>query len=162
MYIGFKSKLILNSSPGASVGFLSTSLQPSIYQVGLILIYSLYFIANSVTDVGKSRLASVFIAFLCPRRSRRASSLCFDTPFFRSGTYYYKPDNQHSCCPHYTIRYYVGSAFPGRYTYSLSSLDAAAFHSRREQRQAINRWNKYVEGQDYTHKAAILCPKSRE
>ena len=112
MYIGFKSKLILSSSPGASVGFLSTSLQPSIYQVGLILIYLLYFIANSLTDVGRSRLASVIIALLCPRRSRRASSLCFDIPFFRSGTYYYKPDIQHSCCPHYTIRYYVAPPFP--------------------------------------------------
>lgn len=33
-------------------------------------------------------------------------------PSLRSGTYYYKPDNQHSCCPHYTIRYHVAPHFP--------------------------------------------------
>ena len=70
VYIGFKSKLILGSSPGASVGFLSTFLQPSVYQK--------------------------FV----------------DRGWRRSGTYYYKPDNHHSCCPHYTIRYYVAPLFP--------------------------------------------------
>ncbi|KAL8742596.1 MAG: hypothetical protein Q9190_004950 [Brigantiaea leucoxantha] len=62
----------------------------------------------------------------------------------RSGTLYYKPDCRNSCCPHYTIR-----------------LDAKNFQSIKDQRQAVNRWNKYVLGQEYIFKAARLCPKSR-
>lgn len=63
----------------------------------------------------------------------------------RSGTLYYKQNLQRSCCPHYTLR-----------------LEASAYQSRRDQRKAINRWNKFVLGPEYIRKAARLCPRSRE
>ncbi|KAL2872797.1 arginyltransferase [Aspergillus lucknowensis] len=63
----------------------------------------------------------------------------------RSGTLYYKQNLQRSCCPHYTMR-----------------LEAAAYKPRRDQRKAINRWNKFVLGPEYIRRAAYLCPKTRE
>ncbi|KAI9368448.1 arginine-tRNA-protein transferase [Aspergillus egyptiacus] len=63
----------------------------------------------------------------------------------RSGTLYYKQNLQRSCCPHYTIR-----------------LEASAYKPRRDQRKAINRWNKFVLGPEYIRRAAYLCPKTRE
>ncbi|KAJ5594882.1 Arginyl-tRNA--protein transferase 1 [Penicillium hispanicum] len=68
-----------------------------------------------------------------------------DRGWRRSGTLYYKQNLQRSCCPHYTLR-----------------LEASAFHPRRDQRKAINRWNKFILGPEYMRKAARLCPKSRE
>jgi arginine-tRNA-protein transferase len=41
-------------------------------------------------------------------------------------------------------------------------LEASAFKARRDQRKAINRWNKYVLGPEYIRKSAELCPKTRE
>ena len=41
---------------------------------------------------------------ITPLAQARACQLQSDT-VNRSGTYYYKPDNRHHCCPHYTIRY---------------------------------------------------------
>ncbi|KMK61725.1 arginine-tRNA-protein transferase, putative [Aspergillus fumigatus Z5] len=63
----------------------------------------------------------------------------------RSGTLYYKQNLPRSCCPHYTIR-----------------LEAPAFKPRKDQRQAVNRWNKFVLGPEYIRRAAYLCPKTRE
>lgn len=63
----------------------------------------------------------------------------------RSGTLYYKQNLQRSCCPHYALR-----------------LEASAFKPRKDQRKAINRWNKFVLGPEYIRKAARLCPKTRE
>lgn len=65
--------------------------------------------------------------------------------FRRSGTLLYKPDQIAACCPHYTIR-----------------LDADAFHASKDQRQALNRFNRYILGDDYIKEAARLYPKSRE
>ncbi|PLB55707.1 Arginyl-tRNA-protein transferase [Aspergillus steynii IBT 23096] len=62
----------------------------------------------------------------------------------RSGTLYYKPNLQRSCCPHYTMR-----------------MEASAFKPRKDQRKAINRWNKFILGPEYIRRAAYLCPKSR-
>jgi hypothetical protein len=45
---------------------------------------------------------------------------------------------------------------------NLSRLDAHGFKAKKEQRQAINRWNNFVLGQEYVRKAARLCPRSRE
>ena len=42
------------------------------------------------------------------------------------------------------------------------SLDATAFDPRKDQRQAINKWSKYILGADYIHLAARFCPKTRE
>ena len=44
----------------------------------------------------------------------------------------------------------------------MISLDATAFRSRKDQRQAINRFKHYVLGHEYLQKAARLCPKTRE
>ncbi|KAB8235495.1 arginine-tRNA-protein transferase [Aspergillus alliaceus] len=63
----------------------------------------------------------------------------------RSGTLYYKQNLQRSCCPHYTMR-----------------LEASAFKSRRDQRKALNRWNKFILGPEYIRRAAYLCPRTRE
>lgn len=41
-------------------------------------------------------------------------------------------------------------------------LEATAFKSRKDQRKAINRWNKFVLGPEYIRRAAYLCPKTRE
>lgn len=63
----------------------------------------------------------------------------------RSGTLYYRQNLQRSCCPHYTLR-----------------LEAASFKPSKDQRQAVNRWNRYVLGPEYIWNAARLCPKTRE
>lgn len=68
-----------------------------------------------------------------------------DRGWRRSGQIYYKPDLPRSCCPHYTIR-----------------LLAEDFKPRRDQKRAVNRWNKYILGSEYIRKAAQLCPRSRE
>ncbi|CAM1509204.1 Fc.00g029430.m01.CDS01 [Cosmosporella sp. VM-42] len=57
----------------------------------------------------------------------------------------YRPDQQHSCCPHYTIR-----------------LDSNEFKPSRDHRQTINRFNRYVIGDAYAKEAARLYPKSRD
>lgn len=57
----------------------------------------------------------------------------------------YRPNQRRSCCPHYTIR-----------------LDSHEFKPSRTQRQTINRFNKFVLGEDYTKEAARLHPKSKE
>jgi arginyl-tRNA---protein transferase len=36
------------------------------------------------------------------------------------------------------------------------------FKPRRDQRQAVNRWNKYVLGDEYMKESARLHPKSKE
>ncbi|KAJ4190861.1 Arginyl-tRNA--protein transferase 1, variant 2 [Fusarium falciforme] len=63
----------------------------------------------------------------------------------RSGTLMYRPDQRRSCCPHYTIR-----------------LDSSQFKPSRDQRQTINRFNRYVMGETYTKEVARLHPKSRD
>ncbi|EEU42442.1 uncharacterized protein NECHADRAFT_93290 [Fusarium vanettenii 77-13-4] len=57
----------------------------------------------------------------------------------------YRPDQRRSCCPHYTIR-----------------LDSSQFKPSRDQRQTINRFNRYVMGETYTKEVARLHPKSRD
>jgi arginine-tRNA-protein transferase len=63
----------------------------------------------------------------------------------RSGTLLYRPNQRASCCPHYTIR-----------------LDALAFKATKEQRQAVNRFNRYVLGEGYIKESARIYPKSKE
>lgn len=63
----------------------------------------------------------------------------------RSGTLLYRPNQRHSCCPHYTLR-----------------LDSSQFKATKDQRQAINRFNKFVTGEAYVKDAARLYPRSRQ
>ncbi|KAE9375407.1 arginine-tRNA-protein transferas-like protein 1 [Stipitochalara longipes BDJ] len=63
----------------------------------------------------------------------------------RSGSLLYKPDQQASCCPQYTIR-----------------LDSELFHASKDQRQALNRFNKHILGDFYIKDTARLYPRSRE
>lgn len=63
----------------------------------------------------------------------------------RSGNLLYRPNQKDCCCPHYTIR-----------------LDASGFHPSRDQRQALNRFNKHILGERYLSECARLHPKSRD
>ncbi|KAI7159601.1 arginine-tRNA-protein transferase-like protein 1 [Hortaea werneckii] len=81
----------------------------------------------------------------------RSKSLCphhyqilMDRGWRRSGTILYLPDAARSCCPHYTIR-----------------LPAADFKPGKDQRQSLNRWNRYVLGEKYMKEASIKYPKSK-
>ncbi|KAL1912758.1 Arginyl-tRNA--protein transferase 1 [Sporothrix stenoceras] len=67
-----------------------------------------------------------------------------DAKFGRSGTLLYRPNQKDACCPHYSIR-----------------LDSDAFHASRDQRQAINRFNRYIIGDSYAKQAARVNPRSR-
>ncbi|KAK4122690.1 hypothetical protein N657DRAFT_474138 [Parathielavia appendiculata] len=62
----------------------------------------------------------------------------------RSGTLLYRPNQKHSCCPHYTLR-----------------LDSAQFKPTKDQRQAVNRFNRHILGDSYAREAARLHPRSR-
>ncbi|KAI3393360.1 hypothetical protein diail_4398, partial [Diaporthe ilicicola] len=63
----------------------------------------------------------------------------------RSGTLLYRPNQKSACCPHYTLR-----------------LDSAQFKPSRDQRQAVNRFNRFVTGEDYAKEAARRYPLTRE
>ncbi|KAI1083800.1 arginine-tRNA-protein transferase [Whalleya microplaca] len=77
--------------------------------------------------------------------SPRSYQSLIDRCWRRSGTLIYRPNQKDACCPHYTIR-----------------LDASRFKASKDQRQAVNRFNKYVIGDTYAREAARLYPKSRE
>ncbi|KAK4038694.1 arginine-tRNA-protein transferase [Parachaetomium inaequale] len=62
----------------------------------------------------------------------------------RSGTLLYRPNQKHSCCPHYTLR-----------------LDSTQFKPTKDQRQAVNRFNRHIIGDAYASEAARLHPRSR-
>ncbi|ESZ93942.1 hypothetical protein SBOR_5645 [Sclerotinia borealis F-4128] len=68
-----------------------------------------------------------------------------DRGWRRSGSLLYKPDLRDSCCPQHTIR-----------------LDSHQFHATKDQRQVLNRFNRYILGDTYTKETARLYPKSRE
>ncbi|KAK5997321.1 Arginyl-tRNA--protein transferase 1 [Cladobotryum mycophilum] len=68
-----------------------------------------------------------------------------DRSWRRSGKLLYRPNQRKSCCPHYTIR-----------------LDSTQFRPSRDQRQAVNRFNKHITGDSYLKQAARLYPRSRE
>lgn len=57
----------------------------------------------------------------------------------------YRPNQKSACCPHYTLR-----------------LDSAQFKPSRDQRQAVNRFNRFVTGEDYAKEAARRYPLTRE
>ncbi|KAK4202600.1 putative Arginyl-tRNA--protein transferase [Triangularia verruculosa] len=63
----------------------------------------------------------------------------------RSGTLLYRPNQKNSCCPHYTLR-----------------LDSAQYKPTKDQRQAVNRFNRHVLGETYARDAARRYPQSRE
>ncbi|KAL1305172.1 hypothetical protein AAFC00_002093 [Neodothiora populina] len=68
-----------------------------------------------------------------------------DRGWRRSGSLVYKPDVFRACCPHYTIR-----------------LPVASLVTTRDQRQALNRWNKYVLGESYIQEVSQRFPKTKE
>ncbi|KAI1173173.1 arginine-tRNA-protein transferase [Nemania sp. FL0916] len=82
-------------------------------------------------------------------RSLSMSPSCYqalvDRSWRRSGTLLYRPNQRDACCPHYTLR-----------------VDSALFRPTRDQRQTINRFNRFVVGDAYVKEAARLYPKSRE
>ncbi|KAK9451104.1 arginine-tRNA-protein transferase [Limtongia smithiae] len=64
-----------------------------------------------------------------------------DRGFRRSGKYLYKPDLLNSCCPQYAIR-----------------LAVAQFKPSKEHRQAINRFNRFVLGEEYENALKKYAP----
>ncbi|KAI1366115.1 arginine-tRNA-protein transferase [Xylaria arbuscula] len=82
-------------------------------------------------------------------KSLSMSAACYqaliDRSWRRSGTLLYRPNQRDSCCPHYTLR-----------------IDSTRFRPTKDQRQAINRFNRFVVGDAYTKEAARRYPKSRE
>ncbi|KAI0974777.1 arginine-tRNA-protein transferase [Xylaria arbuscula] len=68
-----------------------------------------------------------------------------DRSWRRSGTLLYRPNQRDACCPHYSLR-----------------IDSTRFRPTKDQRQAINRFNKFVVGDVYAQEAARQHPKSRE
>ncbi|KAH6645803.1 arginine-tRNA-protein transferase [Truncatella angustata] len=68
-----------------------------------------------------------------------------DRSWRRSGKLLYRPNQRDSCCPHYTLR-----------------LDSSQVQLAKDQRAAINRFNKYILGDDYIRQSARLYPRSRE
>lgn len=63
----------------------------------------------------------------------------------RSGTLLYRPNQKDACCPHYTLR-----------------LDAPECGPARDQRHAVNRFNRFVLGEDYIKEVARKFPLTRE
>ncbi|KAH6850908.1 arginine-tRNA-protein transferase [Chaetomium sp. MPI-CAGE-AT-0009] len=86
--------------------------------------YSYYAIATSLTPTFYQKLV--------------------DRCWRRSGTLLYRPNQKHSCCPHYTLR-----------------LDSTQFKPTKDQRQAVNRFNRHIIGNTYAREAARLHPRSR-
>ena len=95
-----------------------------------------------------------YLLFYCLGFSYYASTTSLTAEFYqcllnrgwrRSGSLLYKPDQLASCCPQYTIR-----------------LDSELFHASKDQRQALNRFNKHILGDAYIKDTAKLYPRSRE
>jgi arginine-tRNA-protein transferase len=95
-----------------------------------------------------------YLLFYCLGFSYYASTTSLTPEFYqcllnrgwrRSGSLLYKPDQQASCCPQYTIR-----------------LDSELFHASKDQRQVLNRFNKHILGDAYIKDTARLYPRSRE
>ncbi|KAI0518230.1 arginine-tRNA-protein transferase [Xylaria bambusicola] len=82
-------------------------------------------------------------------RSVSMNTACYqaliDRSWRRSGTLLYRPNQRDACCPHYSLR-----------------IDSTRFKPTKDQRQAINRFNKFVVGDAYAKEAARRHPKSRE
>ncbi|KAF2433247.1 arginine-tRNA-protein transferase 1 [Tothia fuscella] len=68
-----------------------------------------------------------------------------DRGWRRSGIILYKPDLQHSCCPHYTIR-----------------LPVDELKARADQRKCISRWNRHVLGEQYIKDSAKTQSKPKK
>ncbi|KAJ4306922.1 Arginyl-tRNA--protein transferase 1 [Collariella sp. IMI 366227] len=86
--------------------------------------YSYYAIAKSLTPAFYQKLV--------------------DRCWRRSGTLLYRPNQKHSCCPHYTLR-----------------LDSTEFKATKDQRQAVNRFNRHILGDTYAGDAARRHPRPR-
>ncbi|KAK5131489.1 hypothetical protein LTR08_000883 [Meristemomyces frigidus] len=77
---------------------------------------------------------------LCPKHYQ----ILMDRGWRRSGSLIYLPDASRSCCPHYTIR-----------------LPASELKPSRDQRQTLNRWNRYVLGEAYSREVSAKYPKTK-
>lgn len=138
-------RLIVQFTLGASLGAISNTLIHSQYQV---LInrgwrrYGVFFLTS------KHVQSAMLFSDMCFCMIVRAITTINRTPSILAayitlfGRYRFT-DPTHICSSEY-------------------SLDSTAFDSRRDQRQAINRFNKYILGQAYRHNAARFCPESRE
>ncbi|KAK3669421.1 Arginyl-tRNA--protein transferase 1 [Recurvomyces mirabilis] len=86
-----------------------------------------------------------------------------DRGWRRSGTLLYMPDVSRSCCPHYTIRYeqQLCSKVSIKVLNHINRLPSADFKPSRDQRQALNRWNRFVLGDKYIQELERKHPKTK-
>ena len=94
--------------------------------------------SNTLSSVGYSYYA--IATSLTPAFYQKLTDRCWR----RSGTLLYRPNQKNSCCPHYTLR-----------------LDSAEFKPTKDQRQAVNRFNRYILGETYAREAARSHPRPR-
>lgn len=71
--------------------------------------------------------------------------MLIDRCWRRSGSLLYRPNQKAACCPHYTLR-----------------LDSTKCNPSKDQRQAANRFNRFVLGEDYAKESARKYPLTRE
>ncbi|KJZ71996.1 hypothetical protein HIM_08557 [Hirsutella minnesotensis 3608] len=76
--------------------------------------------------------------------SPRFYQTLLDRCWRRSGTLLYRPNQRQACCPHYTIR-----------------LDSSQFKPSRDQRQTVNRFNRFILGDLYIKETTRLYPRSK-
>lgn len=106
---------------------------------GYILVLKVHPVLTDISRAGYSYYASGYS--LTPEFYEALINRCWR----RSGTLLYRPNQKSACCPHYTLR-----------------LDSAQFKPSRDQRQAVNRFNRFVTGEDYAKEAARRYPLTRE
>ncbi|EPE06281.1 arginine-trna-protein transferase 1 [Ophiostoma piceae UAMH 11346] len=99
---------------------------------------------KTVDDKGKPIRRLMFYATTKSLKPEFYQTLV-DRCWRRSGKLVYRPNQREACCPHYTIR-----------------LDASAYRPTRDHRQTVNRFSRYVVGDEYTKTAQRVRPLSRE
>ncbi|EMF17316.1 arginine-tRNA-protein transferase 1 [Sphaerulina musiva SO2202] len=119
------------SSSSTSASALPSLLTPIGYQVG---------------DCGYCKSTSSGASYYASTRSLSPEHYqeLIDRGWRRSGSLLYLPDASRSCCVHYTIR-----------------LPVSEFKPAKDQRQALNRWNRFVLGDDYIKSLSTKYPKSK-
>lgn len=118
---------------------LLAGLRKSIHARAYILFSKAHSVLTAILRAGYSYYASGYS--LTPGFYEALINRCWR----RSGTLLYRPNQKSACCPHYTLR-----------------LDSAEFKPSRDQRQAVNRFNRFVAGDDYAKEAARTYPLTRE
>lgn len=126
-----------DGSPGSSTPGNPAVPSSEIYPIG----YS-----NS-TECGYCRKAPEGFSYYAMAKSLTPEfyQKLIDRCWRRSGSLLYRPNQRKACCPHYSLR-----------------LDSTQFRPTKDQRQAVNRFNKFVVGEEYSKELARTCPLTRD